>query len=224
MSALALAVLITAGLASLALLFYVRVRLPAVMDERFGNTMRAFSTGIELRVSGDRGLSDRVVPLCAVVARRLKLSRERVRDLEMAARLRDIGLCAIPYHLLNAKARWEWTEADRATYDRHPEISAAMLELVPSLRHLAPIVRLHHTYYDGSNGTVFPSGTDIPIAARILSVVIDFAWLDRHQGRLLAVEELRNGAGVQYDPLVVDAVLDVIRSTRAADARVHAKV
>ena len=99
-----------------------------------------------------------------------------------------------------------------------------MLELVPSLRHLAPIVRHHHTDYRGSSRSPFPSGEDIPKAARILRVVTEFAWLDRHQGRLLAVEQLRVGSGTEYDPEVVDVLLDVIRSTRAVESRVAAKV
>ncbi|MCO5297937.1 MAG: hypothetical protein M9921_13895 [Fimbriimonadaceae bacterium] len=219
MSAVAAGVLFSAALATLWLLYYVRVYLPRVMDERFGDSMRAFSTGIELRIASHRGLSDRVVPLSLLVGRRLRLPRPKLRDLEMAARLRDIGLCAIPYDLLNTKAPWEWTEADRLTYDRHPEVSAAMLELVPSLQHLAAAVRSHHFDFDPPGGRFVPSRTDIPLNGRILRVVTEYVWQERHQGALLAREVLLAGSGMEFDPKVVDALLEVLRSTRAAEPR-----
>ena len=220
MSPLTIGVLGAAVLATLTLLVYVRVVLPKIMDQRFGESMRAFSTGIELRVASHQGLSDRVVPLSAAVGRRLKLSRERMRDLEMAARLRDIGLCAIPYELLNSKAPWQWTEADHATYDRHPDYSAAMLELVPSLQHLAMVVRCHHYDFEPREPGFVPARTDIPIKARILRAVTEYVWMERHQGAVLAKQGLIEGSGSAFDPKVVDALLDVVRSTRGIPARV----
>ncbi len=220
MSTLVTFVLGAAMMATLALLIYVRSILPKIMDQRFGESMRAFSTGIELRVASHEGLSDRVVPLSAAVGRRLKLRRERMRDLEMAARLRDIGLCAIPYQLLNSKPRWEWTEADRTTYDRHAEVSAAMLELVPSLQHLAGAVRWHHHDFEAVWGRFVPSRTDIPLNARILRAVTEYVWIERHAGSVLARQELVERSGEAFDPKVVEALLDVVRSTRGIPARV----
>jgi response regulator RpfG family c-di-GMP phosphodiesterase len=160
--------------------------------------------------------------LCVLVAKRMNLTAQQVRDLEMAAELRDIGLCAIPYGLVNKKSTYHWDEADWATYYRHAEVSGAMLELVPSLRHLAPIVRWHHTDFFGPE--VFPSGHDIPIESRILKVVSEYVWLTKLQGSLLAKDALKRERGRAFDPAVVDNLLQVLTSTSVESSRTTVQV
>ena len=111
----------------------------------------------------------------------------------MAGLLSDIGLCAIPYNLINGKEAVEWSEAERMTYDRHPEVSGAMLELVPSLRHLSSIVRLHHAPYEGvtpADPTV-PVGGMLPVESRILKVVTEYLQQERMVGDMLARQAIR---------------------------------
>jgi response regulator RpfG family c-di-GMP phosphodiesterase len=205
------------GAATLGLVYYVRQYLPHKLDERMRESMRAFSTAVELRFPSHEGVSTRVVRLAQIVGWHMRLSRPRLRNLEMASWLRDIGLCAIPYRLVNEKPMWRWTQADYATYERHPEVSGAMLELVPSLQHLAAVVRYHHVAYDGSSGSAYPSRDSLPIEARILKVVTEFVWLEKRQGQLLAKEALREGAGKAFDPLVVACFLEVLTSGRESE-------
>ena len=147
------------------------------------------------------------------------LSEKDRHKLEMAAMLRDIGLCAIPYNMMNSRPEMEWTEAERMTYDRHSEVSGAMLEMVPSLKALAPTVRFHHADYKSDQvADLMPQGDQIPIEARVLKVVSEYVWLARTRGDLLAKETLRDGSGSAYDPRVVDAMLDVLTSARGRQA------
>lgn len=200
-----------------AMLYYARVQLPRRIEERTRESMKAFGMAVELRFPVREGLTQRVVSLSAEVGKRLNLQRRELRRLEMAARLRDIGLCAIPYALVNDKPLNEWSDADTAIYDRHPEVGAAMLELVPSLSNVANVVRNHHVNFDGSTGPFFPSKTDLPIESRVLKVVSDYVWYERTQGMLLARETLREGAGTSYDSEVVDVFLSMLTSSRVTE-------
>jgi response regulator RpfG family c-di-GMP phosphodiesterase len=149
----------------------------------------------------------------------LELDAEQMRRLRSAAHLRDIGLCSMAFRLGNGKSPMQWTEAETATYDRHPEVGGAMLELIPSLRRLANIVRCHHACYDGSSGTFFPAGEDIPIESRILNVVSSYVWDERMAGAVLAHDMLLEQSGKAFDPAVVAAFRSVLTSTRVAEAK-----
>lgn len=204
-------------LVTAALAYAARVELPIREDERMTQTLRALARAIELRFPSHGGLSARVASLSLHVGRVVGLSDHRLRELEKAAWLRDLGLCAISYDLINRKPSSDWSDADRATYDRHPDVSGAMLELVPTLRHLAPVVRCHHANFDGSSGPFFPVGEQLPLESRILKLICDYVWLERRQGQLLAREQLRDGAGRAYDPHLVEAFLGVLTSDRVGD-------
>jgi response regulator RpfG family c-di-GMP phosphodiesterase len=197
---------------------YVLFYLPRQMEDRFVQPMKAFSTAVELRFPSHEGLSLRVVGLSRAVGRQMGLSTKRLRDLETAAHLRDIGLCAIPYSVVNGKAANQWSAPEKLTYDRHPEVSGAMLELVPTLRHLAEIVRCHHSRFDGHDSDGL-TGKDIPVEARVLKVVTEYVWIERWQGDLIARQRVRDGLGTEYCPDVVAALWTVLTSTRVPSAQ-----
>jgi response regulator RpfG family c-di-GMP phosphodiesterase len=208
-------VLASAALATLWLVLYVNVILPRQVEDRFFDSMRAFSRAVELRFPGQTLLSEDVEAMATRLGKTLGFARDRMLRLRTAARLQDVGLCALPYALINRKPSNEWTEAEQSTYDRHPEISGAMLELVPSLRDLAEIVRCHHARFDGTEGC--PVGEDIPIEARVLKVCVDYAWTTRHMGELIAQERIFAGRGMEYCPQVVDGLATVLRSSRVRE-------
>jgi HD-GYP domain-containing protein (c-di-GMP phosphodiesterase class II) len=212
-----LAVLVAAtALIGAAMFAYGRILLPLRLRQRLEQSVRAFSRAIELRFPAHRGQTDRVLYLALRVGDRMKLSGEQRSRLALAAELRDIGLCAIPYRLGNEKGYSEWSEEEREAYARHPEISAAMLEKIPSLAELAPIVGAHHEDYEAC--------PDRPIEARILRAASDYVWLERLQGTLPATEDLRSGAGSRFDPIVVQALLSVLTSSRVGEPEPAASV
>lgn len=205
------------AVATVGLVIYLKAYLPKQMEEKYRESLKAFSTAVELRFPSHEGLTQRVIGLSAALGEQLGLSRRRLADLENAALLRDIGLCAIPYKLVNSKPFMDWDEADRLTYMRHPEVSGAMLELIPSLRHLAAIVRSHHAPFDGSGGSFFPRGESIPLESRVLCVVCEYVWLESRLGDLMAKEAIRLGRGSKFDPVVVDQFLRMLTSASVAD-------
>lgn len=206
------------AISTAAIAYFSRVILPGRKDRRIRQAIQAFGTAVELRIPANKGLSERVVALSLAAGRRLQLSPRTLQRIELSARLRDIGLCSVPYDLVNRKRESDWNEADWATYFRHAEVGGAMLELVPSLRDLAPIVRWHHARYDTGPESGFPTRSDIPIEARILKVVSDYVYLSRNKGMILARDEVIREAGKAYDPKIVDALLIVLTSARVESA------
>jgi response regulator RpfG family c-di-GMP phosphodiesterase len=193
--------------------WHVRVEIPRRERRRLYQTLEAFSTAIQLRFPSHHGLSKSVADAALHIADELQLSGRTRHRIEMASWLRDIGLCSIPFGLVNRKPMMYWNESDHATYAQYPEISAGMLELVPSLQELAPIVRYHLLPWDGSRDSNLPQGDEIPLEARILRVAHDFAWAERREGPLLARDRLLRGMDNLYDPIIVRAFLDTVEFT-----------
>jgi putative nucleotidyltransferase with HDIG domain len=136
-----------------------------------------------------------------------------VNAVEAASLLHDMGKLAIPEHILNKPGRLTPSEFEKMKL--HAGIGADILSAIQFPYPVVPIVRHHHENW---NGTGYPdgiSGTDIPIGARILSVVDCFDALtsDRPYRPALsdeeAVEILLERRGTMYDPLVVDTFVRV---------------
>ncbi|MEQ1822550.1 MAG: HD domain-containing phosphohydrolase [Fimbriimonadaceae bacterium] len=184
-----------------ALLFWqVGFEIPRRERARMRQIMEALSTAIQLRFPSHEGLSTRLVSVCRHLAFELELSPRQIDLIEASALLQDIGLCAVPYAMINKKPMMMWTETENATYARYPEVSAAMLELVPSLSHIAPIIRESLADYND----------ELSLEARVLRVAHDFVWTESRLGGAIATERLALGAGTQYDPDIVGAFLGAI--------------
>ena len=217
MDAVASAVLCGLAAVTGALTYYLRCHLPHMIEERTRDSFRAFSRAVELRFPNHEGLTSRVIPLSLAVGRRLGLPARRLRNLELAAQLRDIGLCSVPYKLINGKSFVRWTEGDKEAYFKHVETSARMLEQIRSLRHLAPIVRHHHANLDDDENRPGHRSFKLSLESRILKAVGDYVWSERWQGEMLARTYLEQGSGSVYDPAVLAALSDVLTSSRVAE-------
>ncbi len=203
-------VLTVAAVTTGALALYVFYYLPRTMERHLQEALKAFSMAVELRFPSHRGLSARVLVLSRTVGLELGLDAKRLTNLEMATSLRDIGLCAIPYGLVNERHPKAWTDEEASEYERHGEVSGSMLEMVPRLAHLAPIVGNHHVAFASGGALRAP----IPLEASILNVVTAYLWAERLQSDLLARDALITQSGTTYDPRVVDALLRVLPSVR----------
>jgi putative nucleotidyltransferase with HDIG domain len=151
----------------------------------------------------------RVQVFATELARRLGVSDEsQQKAIAAAALLHDMGKLAIPEHILNKPGPLTVAEFERMK--QHADLGADLLSSIRFPYPVVPIVRHHHENWDG---TGYPSkicGTDIPLGARILSVVDCFDALtsDRPYRPRLTTEDafdiLQKRRGTMYDPLVVD--------------------
>ena len=139
----------------------------------------------------------------------------QIRAVEAAALLHDMGKLAVPEYILNKPGPLTPAEFDKMKL--HASVGADILSAIDFPYPVVPIVRHHHENW---NGTGYPDGlkgSDIPIGARILSVVDCFDALtsDRpYRGKLPDADALRilgDRRGTMYDPLVVDTFVEVYR-------------
>jgi putative nucleotidyltransferase with HDIG domain len=136
-----------------------------------------------------------------------------LKAIEAAALLHDTGKLGIPEYILNKPGKL--TAAEFEEMKRHVDIGADILSLVDFPYPVVPIVRCHHENWDGSGYPRGISGSEIPIGARILSVVDCFDALtsDRPYRAALtneqAFEILRSRSGTMYEPLVVETFIRI---------------
>jgi putative nucleotidyltransferase with HDIG domain len=157
-----------------------------------------------------------VAELAAKTATRLGLSPSQVRLTRLAAELHDIGKSAMPESILEKPGPLD--AAERWFMQRHSEIGERIVAAAPSLKATGPIVRAAHERPDG-NG--YPDGlslSDIPISSRIIAVVdaFDAMTSDRPYQQAIppndALAELRQHAGTQFDPAVIEAFAAMMSS------------
>ena len=131
-----------------------------------------------------------------------------LKALEAAALLHDTGKIAVPEHILNKPGKL--TPAEFEKMKLHAPIGADILSSIEFPYPVVPIVRHHHESWDGSGYPDGLKGQDIPMGARILSVVHCFDALtsDRPYRKRMSDEQalkiINERRGVMYDPLVVD--------------------
>ncbi|HEX2045077.1 MAG TPA: HD domain-containing phosphohydrolase, partial [Gaiellaceae bacterium] len=133
------------------------------------------------------------------------------KRLELGALFHDIGKIGIPGSILAKPG--PLTEEERRTVQLHPELGARILAPIERLEDVCEIVRHCHEHFDGSGYPAGKASDDIPIESRVILVVDAFHAMttDRPYRRRLSVVEarrrLRESAGTQFDPRVVDAFL-----------------
>jgi len=192
------------------LAYYRFVLLPASRDAQFEGSINAFSRAVELRFPNHAGLTDVVAQLARRVGKAMGFGPTRLQKLERSVRLRDVGLCAIPYQLVNRRSWEDWTLSEMATYECHADVGAAILETIPTLAEHAPTVRDHHAPF---RSPASPSDMRAPsLEARIAKATVEFVWYWRHRGYDAAIRQLTEGSGTVFDPQVVPHVLSLAQS------------
>jgi putative nucleotidyltransferase with HDIG domain len=136
---------------------------------------------------------------------------EQLQAIKAAALLHDVGKLAVPEHILNKPGRL--TPSEFEVMKKHAPAGADILSVVGFPYPVVPIVRHHHENWDGTGYPDGLSGEDIPIGARILSVVDCFDALTSHRPYRPRMEDAAalqiviDRSGSMYDPRVVDAFL-----------------
>lgn len=179
-------------------------------------TLEALGSALDSRDVGTEAHSRRVHGYALATAREYGVPATDIPDLEHGVLLHDIGKIGIPDAILLKEGpltREEWQ-----TMRRHPEIGKRLIEGVPFLRGAIPIVYCHHEKWDGSGYPRGLRGKEIPLGARIFSIVdaFDAMTFDRPYSKAIpfdaAYTEIKRCAGAHFDPTVVEAFLRVPES------------
>ena len=186
----------------------------AQVNDLYLSTIETLAMAVDAKDQITHGHIRRVQVYAVELAKRLGVTdAHQIRAIEAAALLHDVGKLAVPEHILNKPGKLSTAEFD--VIKRHADIGADLLSSIRFPYPVVPIVRHHHEHWDGLGYPSRIGGSDIPIGARILSVVDCFDALtsDRPYRPQLNADEafaiLRQRKGTMYDPWVVDTFIQV---------------
>ncbi len=180
------------------------------------STIAAIGAASEIKDRYVRGHQERTSLLAVAVAEEMRVPPERVRDIRIASLLHDIGKVSISEAILNKPGKL--TKEEFAKIKQHAALGASIIvSEAEALQQLATIVRHHHERFDGTGYPSGLAGEEIPLEARILSVVDVFDAMTHERSyrkalsRETAIAELERAAGTQFDPAVVEAFLTLLK-------------
>jgi len=162
---------------------------------------------IQAKDEGGSRHVERVQYYATALARSLELPEQDRQAVEIAALLHDIGKLAVPEHILSKPG--PLTPDERKKMQLHAQIGAEIVSAVPFPCPVAPLIRSHHERWDGKGYPSGLRGEQIPVGARVLSVVdfFDAMTSGRPYRPALSPEEalrmLQNEAGKAFDPAIV---------------------
>ena len=201
------------------------------MDRLYLSTVETLAMAIDAKDDVTHSHVRRVQAYAVGLARALNVTDAlTLKAIEAAALLHDTGKLAVPERILNKPGKL--TESEFERMKQHVDIGADILSLVEFPYPVVPIVRAHHESWDGSGYPRGLRGADIPIGARILSVVDCFDALTsarpyrRRMTDAEAIAILRERQGTMYDPDVVETFVSVHGNiaVAGADAPGHREV
>jgi putative nucleotidyltransferase with HDIG domain len=168
--------------------------------------------------------AQQVAALAERVGARLGMGAAELRALRWGALLHDIGKIEVRTELLTKRSAL--TRAEFEEIKLHTVVGARMVERVARLGTVHQLVRWSHERWDGNGYPDGLAGEAIPLGSRVIfacdaydAMVSDRPYRDALSLRE-AVAELRAGAGSQFDPAVVDALVDELAGAALGDARI----
>jgi diguanylate cyclase (GGDEF)-like protein/putative nucleotidyltransferase with HDIG domain len=171
-------------------------------------TIEALALAIEAKDQTTHDHLRRVRIYAIELGNELGLSENELEALRAAALLHDIGKLAVPEHIISKPGKLTPEEFEKMKI--HPVVGAEILERVKFPYPVVPIVRCHHEKWDGTGYPSGLKGEEIPVGARILSVVdcLDALASDRQYRKAIplekAMEIVRSESGKAFDPRVVE--------------------
>jgi putative nucleotidyltransferase with HDIG domain len=179
----------------------------SLMEKSHRETIEALAVAINAKDEVTHEHVLRVQIYAAGVARILGCNEAEVEALRAGALLHDIGKIAVPDFILNKPGKLTASEFEKMK--THTIVGAQILGRVEFPYPVVPVVRHHHERWDGRGYPDALSGEEIPLTARILSVVdcFDAVREDRQYRKAMTREEaldfIMSGSGMMYDPRVV---------------------
>lgn len=181
-------------------------------------TVEALASLVAARDNSTGKHSQEVAALALRLATELGLDPAEARMVSLAGRLHDIGTVGVPDVLLHKAGRL--SEDEWAVVRRHPLLGAEVVGYAPMLRALAPLIRGHHERWDGTGYPDGLAGNAVPLGARVLAVADSYLTLTSDltycggEEQSSALDQIACMAGTQFDPRVVDALLEMFPSNR----------
>jgi putative nucleotidyltransferase with HDIG domain len=188
-----------------------RCQLVGELEDAFLTTIAVISDAVEMQDAYTANHAEEVGDLAVAVGERLGIEGVELDRLRYGALLHDVGKIGIPAEILRKPG--PLTPEERARMDEHTAIGARMLERIPFLAPVAPLVRSAHERHDGGGYPDGLAGAEIPRGAMVIATCDAFHAMtsDRSYRKAMsqadAEAELRANSGTQFEPDVVTALL-----------------
>lgn len=154
------------------------------------------------------GHTRRVSSLCEHLAREMGLPADRIHELKLLAQYHDLGKVGVTEQVLFKQE--PLNDAEKREVQRHCEIGHRIAQSMDELKHIADWILKHQEWWDGNGYPIGLAGDEIPLECRILAIAdaYDSMINERPYRKALsheaAMRELRQGAGTQFDPFLVE--------------------
>ncbi|HEV2617644.1 MAG TPA: HD domain-containing phosphohydrolase [Candidatus Acidoferrales bacterium] len=181
------------------------------LEQSYDYTLEALGGALDAKDAETEGHCQRVTAITILIAKIMKVDRDRLRHIARGAFLHDIGKMGIPDQVLRKPG--PLSDEERQLMKRHCDIGYTVLKKIPFLKDAAEIVLAHQECYNGSGYPRGLKGDEIPLGARIFAVAdtLDAMCSDRPYRKALPVtaarDEITKFCGTQFDPRVVAAFL-----------------
>jgi putative nucleotidyltransferase with HDIG domain len=205
---------ILTAIASQAAVAIENAQLVEALQESYESTLEGWAAALDLRDKETEGHSQRVTWLAMELAQAMGMSKEDVSYLRQGALLHDIGKMGVPDSILHKNG--PLTEPEKAIMRQHPVNAYKMLYPITHLRPALEIPYCHHEKWDGSGYPSRLKGEEIPLAARIFTIidVWDALRSNRPYRKAWSVKKtityVQKQAGKDFDPKIVERFVDVI--------------
>lgn len=190
----------------------------------FLNVIQVMAKVLEAKDPFTRFHSQNVAKYARQIGKRLGYSAEKLELLQIAGILHDFGKIGIKEAILNKPG--SLTEEEYHAIRRHPMIASTILEPIEELETIISDIRHHHERYDGRGYPDELVGEDIPLGARIICVADSFDAMTSPRSYHEpmsdeeALEELERCAGTQFDSMVVEVFVQVVRENSERRRRI----
>lgn len=182
----------------------------------YDETLEGWAKALELRDKETEGHSQRVTDLTIRLAKEIGVINEELDDIRRGALLHDIGKMGTPDAILHKEGAL--TTEERNIIQRHPQDAYEILSQIDYLKPALEIPYCHHEKWDGNGYPRGLKGEEIPLSARIFSIVDVFDALsnDRPYRKALPIDEikvyLKEQSGKHFDPMIVNAFISLLDS------------
>jgi len=180
-------------------------------EEIYLEVLSALAEAIEAKDHSTRGHSERMVKFVTFIGKHFGMTKQELKDMEMAAILHDVGKIGIDKSVFLKPGKL--TPEEYEIIKNHSVIGANIIGRVTFMKGAALYVKHHHERWDGNGYPDKIKGDNIPLGARILAVVDSFDAMmsERPYKKPMTLEEsfteLKRNSGSQFDPNIVETFL-----------------
>jgi GAF domain-containing protein len=184
----------------------------------YDTTLEGWSKALELRDKETQGHTRRVADLTMELARKMRVDENSLINIHRGVLLHDIGKMGVSDFILHKNG--PLTEEEKTIMENHPTYAYELLSTIPYLKSALDIPFCHHEWWDGTGYPRKLKGEQIPLPARIFTVVDvwDALLSDRPYRKAWpkskAVRYLSEHSGTQFDPNVLECFLEIVKSNK----------